>query len=331
MQWLKSFEKEIADFCGVAHAVALNSGTDALTLSLRALGVGPGDEVITAPNSHFASASCIVHVGARPVFADVAEDHNIDPGEIEKAITSRTKAIIPVHLTGRIADMDRINAIAARHNIFVLEDASQAIGSSYNGNMAGSLGHVAAFSAHPLKVLNAAGDAGYITTNDKKIAERVGRLRHHGLRRRNTVLEWGYVSRMDVLQCEILRIRLAKLPAIINARVKNAALYDKYITSDKIQVPAFSKSERCSFHLYVIQLDQRDGLQTYLEKAGISSLVHYPIPLHLQLPARPYGYRMGDLPVSERQAGRILSLPVHQYLSELDIVRVANTISEWAA
>jgi dTDP-4-amino-4,6-dideoxygalactose transaminase len=204
---IAELESEIAAYCGVKHALALNSGTDALILGLTALDVGPGDEVITPPNSFVASTAAIVHVGARPVFVDVLADQNIDPERVEAAITPRTKAIMPVHLTGRIAEMNAIGRIASRHNLFVIEDAAQSIGSRYAGKGSGAIGHVGCFSTHALKNLNACGDGGVLATNDDAIAERVRLLRNHGLVDRDTATRFGFVSRMDSLQAAILKFR----------------------------------------------------------------------------------------------------------------------------
>ncbi|SVC49421.1 uncharacterized protein METZ01_LOCUS302275, partial [marine metagenome] len=215
------FEKNIAQLCQVKYAVALNSGTDALTLSLHLLGVGRDDEVITPPNSFIASTAVIMHLGARPVFVDVLPDQNIDPTKIEAVITDKTKAIMPVHLTGRVCEMDPIITLAEKYNLAVVEDAAQAIGSKYKNHISGSFGHVGCFSTHPLKNLNACGDGGFITTNDEKIYSEVKALRNHGMSDRNSVNKFGYVSRMDNLQAAILNYRLGKLDDIIRKRRNN--------------------------------------------------------------------------------------------------------------
>ncbi len=222
---LAALEKRLAEYCGTAEAIALNSGTDALLLAMLVSGIGEGDEVITPPNSFVASTATIVQLGATPVFADVLADQNVDPEKIARAITPRTKAVMPVHLTGRICQMDEIMELANRHGLVVIEDAAQAIGSMYKGRLAGSIGHFGCFSAHPLKNLNALGDGGFVTTNDKAAAERMRRLRAHGMADRQTIEEWGMVSRMDTLQAAILGYRLDKLPDVIAKRRDNAALY----------------------------------------------------------------------------------------------------------
>jgi len=320
-------EKALADFHSVADAVALNSGTDALILAMRALGVGRGDEVITPANSFIASTAAIMHVGATPVLVDVQPDQNIDPDAVERAVTSRTKAIMPVHLTGRVADMGRIAALAERRGLLVIEDAAQAIGSGLDGRLAGAMGDFGCFSAHPLKNLNACGDAGFLITNRSDLAERIRRLRNHGMADRNTVAEFGLVSRMDTLQAAILAMRLKRLPGVIERRRRNAALYDSLLDRNLIFIPPDREGEFNTFHTYVIQVDRRDALQAHLAARGIGTAIHYPVPIHLQPAAASLGYRPGDFPVAEAQAGRILTLPINQFLTPDDIERVAGEVN----
>jgi len=320
-------EKALADFHSVADAVALNSGTDALILAMRALGVGRGDEVITPANSFIASTAAIMHVGATPVLVDVQPDQNIDPDAVERAVTSRTKAIMPVHLTGRVADMGRIAALAERRGLLVIEDAAQAIGSGLDGRLAGAMGDFGCFSAHPLKNLNACGDAGFLITNQSRLAERIRRLRNHGMADRNTVAEFGLVSRMDTLQAAILAMRLKRLPGVIERRRRNAALYDSLLDRNLIFIPPDREGEFNTFHTYVIQVDRRDALQAHLAARGIGTAIHYPVPIHLQPAAASLGYRPGDFPVAEAQAGRILTLPINQFLTPDDIERVAGEVN----
>jgi dTDP-4-amino-4,6-dideoxygalactose transaminase len=322
------FEEEVAKYCGVAQAVALNSGTDALILGMKALGIGPGDEVITPPNSFVASTAVIVAVGATPVFADVRDDQNLDPAAVAAAITPRTKAIMPVHLTGRIADMDMLLPIAERHGLAVIEDAAQSIGSLYNGKKSGSFGHIGCFSGHPLKNLNAAGDAGFLTTNDQAIADRVRLLRNHGLIDRNTVVEWGMVSRLDTLQAEILRFRLGRLDEVIARRRANAELYRKLLADiGPVFIPPCRSMEFNSFHVFVIQVDRRDELQKHLTEKGIGTGIHYPVPIHLQPAAKSLGHGLGSFPICERQSSRILSLPINQFVGEEDIAYICEQIA----
>lgn len=323
---IERLEARLAEYCGTREAVALNSGTDALFLALKVAGIGPGDEVITPPNSFIASTAVIVHLGARPVFVDVLADQNIDPAAIERAITPRTRAIMPVHLTGRVCRMDQILEIAARHGLLVIEDAAQSIGSMFQGRKSGSFGHFGCFSAHPLKNLNAMGDAGFVTTNDSAAAARMRRLRTHGMADRETVEEWGFVSRMDVLQAAILDYRLGKLPDVIAKRRENAALYQRLIKHEKVFVPPCRQDEFNTFHTFVIQVDRRDDLQHHLRAIGIKTAIHYPVPIHLQPAAASLGYRKGDFPAAERQAERILTLPVNQYMRVKDVEAVAGEV-----
>ncbi len=328
---IEQLEAQLAAFIGVRHAVALNSGTDALVIALAALGVGPGDEVITPPNSFVASTAVIAHLRAKPVFVDVLPDQNIDPAQIEAAITPRTKAIMPVHLTGRMARMDEIMAIAGRHKLAVVEDAAQAIGSKYAGRMSGSYGNAGCFSAHPLKNFNACGDAGFLTTADDQLAARARSMRNHGLVDRNTVERFGFVSRLDAIQAVILRHRLTRLPAITERRRANAALYDKSLDHNFLFAPPETAEEFNTYHTYVIQVDKRDELQKYLLSRGVGSAIHYPIPIHLQPAARELGYRKGQFPATERQAERIVSIPVNQSLVREDVNFVAACINHFYA
>ena len=323
---IERLEARLAEYCGTREAVALNSGTDALFLALKVAGIGPGDEVITPPNSFIASTAVIVHLGARPVFVDVLADQNIDPAAIERAITPRTRAIMPVHLTGRVCRMDQILEIATRHGLLVIEDAAQSIGSMFQGRKSGSFGHFGCFSAHPLKNLNAMGDAGFVTTNDSAAAARMRRLRTHGMADRETVEEWGFVSRMDVLQAAILDYRLDKLPDVIVKRRENAALYQRLIKHEKVFVPPCRQDEFNTFHTFVIQVDRRDDLQHHLRAIGIKTAIHYPVPIHLQPAAASLGYRKGDFPAAEQQAERILTLPVNQYMRGKDVEAVAGEV-----
>jgi dTDP-4-amino-4,6-dideoxygalactose transaminase len=321
------FEKNIARLCKTKYAVSLNSGTDALTLGLHLLGVRRGDEVITVPNSFVASVSVIVHLGAKPVFIDVLPDQNMNPELLEKAITKKTKAIMPVHLTGRMAEMYAINRIARKYNIPVIEDAAQAIGSLYNGKPAGSLGAIGCFSAHPLKNLNAIGDAGYLTTNNKKIYEKVIELRSHGIVNRDIIKNFGYVSRMDSLQAAVLNYRLKNLQKIIIQRRKNVELYDKYLDKKYVFFPNEKKHQFNSYHTFVIQVDKRDKLKKFLEKNNIMTAIHYPIPIHLQPAAKFLGYPKGSFEKAENQAKRILTLPVNQFLNRNEIKRISEKVN----
>jgi dTDP-4-amino-4,6-dideoxygalactose transaminase len=321
------FETRLAARWGFGHVVALNSGTDALMLALLALGVGGGDEVITQSNSFVASAAAIVQVGARPVFIEVKPDQCLDPARIEAAITPRTKAIMPVHLTGRICDMPAIQEVAKKHDLKIVEDAAQSIGSTLLDRPSGTWSDAAAFSLHPLKNLNAAGDAGFLATPHADIAERVARLRNHGQTDRNTVLEWGINSRLDTLQAALLLMRLDRLDSIIARRRANAALYRRLLDPKHVFSPPCRQEEFNTFHTFVVQVDRRDALREHLHVKGIGSAIHYPIPIHLQPAAASLGCKPGDLPVTETQARRILSLPIHQFMTEAEIGRVADTVN----
>ena len=324
---VEEFERRATELCQTRHCVALNSGTDALVCGLAALGVGSGDEVITPPNSFIASTAAIAHLGAKPVFVDVLPDQNIDPAKLEAAITPATKAIMPVHLTGRMARMDEIQMIAARHGIPVIEDAAQAIGSSYKDIPSGKWGRVACFSTHPLKNLNACGDGGFLVTDDDGIARQVRLVRNHGLVDRDTVERFGHVSRMDALQAAILNYRISKLDAVTAARRKNALLYRKLLDRSKIFVPDDQDCEFNTYHTFVVQVSERDLLRKELLEVGIETSVHYPVPIHLQPAARHLGYTTGSFPVTERQVGRILTLPVHQYLAVGDVAEIARQVN----
>ncbi len=322
-----NLEAELAAYCGVKHAVALNSGTDALMLGMMALGITTGDEVIVPPNSFIASAASVVHLGARPVFADVQPDQNLDPAAVAKVLSSRTKAIMAVHLTGRIAPMSELKEIAGRHNLALIEDAAQAIGSMYHGKHAGAIGDFGCFSAHPLKNLNAMGDGGFLTTDRDDIKERVVRLRNHGLIDRDTAAEFGFNSRLDTLQAEIVRLRLKRLPDVIERRRANAARYQSKLDPSHVFAPPCRNYEFNTFHTFVVQVDRRDALRARLAERGIGSAIHYPVPIHLQPAAAALGHGKGDFPQTEQQAQRILSLPINQFLSDADIDLVADTVN----
>ena len=321
------FEHRFAELCSVRYAVGVNSGTDALILALKALGVGPGDEVITVPNSFVASTSCIALLGARPVFVDVCEDYNIDPALIEQAITSRTRAILPVHLTGRPAKMDPIMEIAQAHGLYVIEDCAQAVCAEYKGRRVGSFGIVGCFSLHPLKTLNACGDGGVLTTNDAGLYEELKILRNSGLRKRNDCVMWGHNSRLDTLQAAILLVKLEYLEEWTEKRRTNARLYQKLLARlSQVQVPVDKPYERAVYHTFVIQADRRDALQAYLADRGVGTAIHYPAPIHLQRAAASLGYREGSFPVTERQVERILSLPVYPELDAHELEYVVDSI-----
>jgi dTDP-4-amino-4,6-dideoxygalactose transaminase len=311
---VSAFEREFADFCGAKGAVSVASGTCALHLVLRGLGLGKGDEVITVPNSFIASAATIALAGARPVFVDIRADLNMDPALLEAAITPRTKAIVPVHLTGRPAPMGEILKIAERHHLFVLEDAAQAVGAKLNGQRVGSWGNAACFSLHPLKNLYAIGDGGIVTGRDQSVLDRLLKSRNHGLRTRDECEFWSFNCRLDEVQAALLRVQLRHLERRTEARRQLAFRYNELLRP-YVTVPDEGPGEYCVYQTYMIQADQRDELRTHLVERGVEVLVHYPIPIHLQPAAKSLGYRAGDFPVAMQAASRILSLPLYPGLS----------------
>lgn len=324
------FEEEFARFCATRHAVAVNSGTDALVLALKCLGIGPGDEVITPPNSYLASASCVALAGAKPVFADVREDLNLDPEAVARAITPRTRAIIAVHLTGKPAPMRELAALAAAHGLDVIEDAAQAVGAKLDGQPVGSLTRVGCFSLHPLKNLNACGDGGVLTTSDDHVAERARLLRNHGHPNRNDCVEFSMVSRLDAVQAAMLRCKLPRLAEVTRRRRENAARYRQRLAGcPRLRCPADGPGEFCVYHTFVVQADAREALIQHLAEAGIGTAIHYPTPIHLMQVGRRMGHREGDFPVTERLAGRILSLPIYPELAESQIDEVAGAILDF--
>lgn len=324
------FEERLAKLCGAQYAAALNSGTDALILALRTLGVGAGAEVITVSNSFVSSASCIVCAGAKPVFVDVGEDCLIDPALIEKAITPRTKAILPVHWTGRPCDMAVIMAIAKKHKLAVIEDCAQAVCAEYRGQKVGSFGDAGCFSLHPLKTLNVCGDGGVLTTNNKNMYEKILALRNNGFYRHNECIYWSNNSRLDTIHAAMLLVKMDYLEEWTQSRRANAHSYQKQLKNlPQVQVPAEEKDMRAVYHTFIIQADRRDQLQAFLTEKGVGTKVHYAVPIHLQPVAKELGYKMGSLPVTERQAQMVLSLPVAQSLQPEMLEYVVNTIRDF--
>jgi len=324
-----SLEAELSSYIGGGQVVALRSGTDALIIALKAAGIGPGDEVITAPNSFIATAGAIVAVGAFPRFVDASDDMNIDPTLIEAQISPKTKAIIPVHLTGRVAKMDQIYAIANKHNLVIIEDAAQSIGAKYKEKKSGTFGSFSCFSAHPLKNLAAMGDAGFLVINDDKFdANEIRQYRNHGLIDRSTQESWGINCRLDVLQCSILSHRLRSLDKANLRRRQIADIYTKTLNTELISTPKESEHEFNVYHTYTIKTPFRDQLKQKLNEAGIGSAIHYPTPIHLQAPSKKLGYQEGDFPVTEKLAKESLALPVQPHLSDEDILIISSTINK---
>lgn len=322
---VSKFEEDFAALHGCKYAVGVANGTDSLFLSMRAMGIGAGDEVITAPNSYLASASSIALAGATPAFADVGPDYNLDPDALRKAITPKTKAIIPVHLTGRPANMDAIMAIAEEHNLYVIEDCAQAVAATYRGKPVGSFGHTGSFSLHPLKNLNACGDGGIIVTNDEDLYKYFLKARTHGHKNRDECDFWSYNSRLDALQAAILNVKMKNVREVAERRRAIAARY-RAALADVVDVPMELEHEYAVYHTFIVQAERRDELKAYLQDHGVDTKVHYPIPIHLQKAAAYLGYKQGDFPETERQVDTILSLPVFPELTDEQVDYVCQVI-----
>ncbi len=329
---VRAFEAEFAAYSHAQHAIGVGSGTDALILSLRAADVGPGDEVITVSHTFFADTEAIALVGATPVFVDVEPDTwNLDPSKLEAAITPRTKAIVPVHLCGQPAEMAPILELARKHKLFVLEDACQAHGADYRGQRVGSIGDAAVFSFYCSKNLGGFGEGGMVTTNDARLAARIRRLRDHGSDRRYEHAEIGTNARLDEVQAAILRVKLRHLDEWNARRQANAAAYGEALAGTPLELPTVRPDRTHVYHLYVVRGPRRDALKDYLGARGISTGVHYPIPGHLQPAARAWSRGPGSLPVTERLAERVLSLPMYPELTREQIAYVADAVRAFYA
>ena len=321
------FEEKFAAYCGVDHCVSVNSGTSALHVALRCLDIGPGDEVVTVSMTFIATAWAISYVGAKPVFVDIEPVRRaLDPEKLEAAITPRTKVIIPVHLYGMPADMDRINAIAERHGLPVIEDAAQAHGARYRGKRVGQFGKIACFSFYPGKNLGAYGEGGALVTNDESMAQRARSLRDHAQNQKYFHDEIGYNYRMDSFQGAVLSIKLKHLDAWNAARIERARYYTELLKGSSYKLPAEVSDSECIWHCYVIETPERDRIRSALEDLGIQTAVHYPLPVHLQKAYADLGYKAGDLPVTEALCEQCLSLPIYPELSEEKIARVASVL-----
>jgi len=325
---VKKLETRFAKYCDCKYALGVANGTDAIFLALKALDIGANDEVITVPNSFIATAGAIGNTGAKPIFVDIREDYNINPDQIEEKITEKTKAILPVHLTGRPADMNPVLEIAEKYDLYVIEDAAQAIGATYYGHKVGSFGIAGCFSMHPLKNLNAGGDAGMITTNNSDYYDTLVKLHNHGLRNRDECDFWGFNSRLDSIQAAIINTKFNYLDEWNNKIRSLVDLYQENLRGI-VEFPEDKDFEKSVYHLFMIQCDDRDELQKYLLNNGIETKIHYPIPIHLQTPAKKLGYIKGDLPVIEKQSERILSLPIYPELASDDIEFVSQKIKEF--
>jgi len=326
--FVAKFEEDFASFCGASSVIGLGSGTDALWVALLALGVGPGDEVITAPNTFIATVEAISFAGAKPVFVDIDEQtYNMKPDLIEDAISPKTKAIIPVHLFGQTADMSPIMGIAKKHGLFVVEDACQAHGAQYKSQPAGSMGDVGCFSFYPGKNLGAYGEAGAAVTNDAGLAEKMRMLQDHGQSKKYYHSMPGWNARMDGFQGAVLSVKLKYLSEWNDHRRKNAQLYNKLLADvDGIVTPCEADYARHVYHVYAICVDERDALIETLGKKDISCGIHYPVPVHLQDAYKSLGYKQGSFPVAERCAKRLLSLPMFAELDQDQIETVAVQI-----
>ncbi len=324
---LEEFERAFAAYCGTSHAVGISSGTAALELMLAAMGVGPGDEVITQANTYVATAFAISYLGAKPVFVDVEPSHgNLDVGRLESRITSRTKAVIPVHLYGHPADMDPLKKLAVAHGLKVLEDASHAHGALYMGRRVGSLGDAAAFSFYPSKVLGAYGDAGAAVTSDDALDHRLRVLRYMGQEVKHTHLMIGYQERLDPLQAAVLGVKLRHLEGSIEKRRAVARAYDERLKGLPIRLPTEAPGCRHVFYLYTVHAERRDALASYLVDKGIGTQTIYKTPVPFQPCYEDLGYHPGDFPVAERLAGELLNLPMFPELREDELDRIAEAI-----
>ncbi len=327
-------EQALASYVGASHAVGVASGSDALLLSLMALGVGQGDEVITVPFTFFATTGAVSRLGARPVFVDIRPDtFNMDPQQIERKITAKTKAIIPVHLFGQCAEMGAINEIAKRRKVAVIEDACQAIGAMQNGIKAGVLGDTGCFSFFPSKNLGGFGDGGLVTTNGAKLHDALAMLRVHGSRVRYVHEQIGINSRLDALQAAILRVKLNHLDQWTEGRRRNAARYERLFTEarllDRVTLPVTQPGNYHVFNQYTIRAQRRDELKNFLKEQGIGTEIYYPIPMHVQDCYRSLGHKKGDFPVSEQAAAEALSLPIFAELTDEQLVYVVATIKDF--
>lgn len=327
---VEKFEKKLADFVGTKYAIGLNSGTDALFLSLKAAGVGEGDEVITVSHTFVASITSIIHSGAAPILVDVGEDFLIDMDKIEKVITPKTKAIMPVYLNGRICDMERLISITKKHNLIIIEDAAQSLGASFKEKRAGSFGLTGCFSFYPAKILGAAGDGGGVTTDDPKVAEKIRLLRDHGQKTKTEIVCYGFNSRLDNLQAAILNVKFKYLPAWIKRRREVAEIYDKGLSDiKKTKLPPAPDSDSRRFDVYqnyVLKAQKRDKLFQFLKENGVETLIKDPIPNHWH---KELGLSHFHLPYTEQLAKEVISLPMYPELTDSQVEYVIECIQEF--
>ncbi len=326
------FEKNLSKLAGSKFVIGVGNGTDALYLSLKALGIGHGDEVITTPYTFIATVGSIVTCGAKPVFVDIKEDYNIDENKIEKAITKKTKAIMPVHWSGRPCEMKKIYSIAKKHNLKVIQDSCHAIMAKYYNKDIINFGDVCTYSMHPLKNLNVWGDGGFIVTNNKKLNDKIRLMRNHGLVNRNKSKIFSYNSRLDTIQAAVANYKLKyKLKNITKRRIQNALLLDKLLKNNKdVKLVKRDKNLKEVFHLYQINVKKRDKLVKTLIKNKIDAKIHYPTPIHLQPAAKYLKHSRGDFPKAEKMANTSISLPVHEYVTKKEILKIAKIINNFS-
>ena len=327
-----AFEQEFAEYHQVKHAIAVHSGTDALRIAMDAVGIGPGDEVITTAFTFVASTETIVQTGATPVFVDIdPRTFQIDVAKIEAAITPRTKAILPIHLFGQLVDVQPLMELACAHNLLILEDAAQAVGSRYQNKPAGNFGIAAGYSFYVTKNLGAAGDGGMITTNDDGVAERCRSIRVHGMGRERYYYDHlGYTGRLDEMQAAVLRIKLRKLEEWNERRARLAAIYLEEMAGAGVELPHVIEGNHHTWHQFCLRSTRRDALQAFLKERGVDSMIYYPVPLHFHSPYERFGQGPGSLPETERAALEILSLPIHPHLSKEAVRYTAGLVREFA-
>lgn len=329
--YVEAFEKKAADYLGASHVISTNTGTDALILAFKAIDLKAGDEVITVANTFYATAGAIVAAGGKPVFVDCDNRYLIDVSQIESKITKKTKAIVPVHWTGAPADMKEIVSIARKYSLKVVEDACPSLGAQMDGKYCGTFGDIGCFSFHPLKQLNVWGDGGMVVTDNSEIADFLRLYRNHGLVDRDHIAMWGVNKRLQPFQAIIASRVLDTMEEALRLRVRNAARLDEGLKDLKsfVTLPPRPKNTREAFQVYMIRCQDRDRLLAHLIQEGIEAKVHYPIPLHLQKPAREMGYKEGDFPMAERQARELITLPAHQYVTLEQIHYTIEKIKEY--
>jgi len=327
---VKIFEEELASFCSAKYAIGVSSGTDALFLSLKAINIQPGDEVITVPNTFIATTEAVTMAGGKIIFVDIDEEtFNIDTSKIESVITNKTRAILPVHLYGQAAYMDSIIDVAKKYNLKVIEDAAQAHGAEYKNKRVGTLGDIGIFSFYPGKNLGAYGDAGAVVTNDPDISHKIAMLRNHGRTKKYEHEYEGYNCRLDTLQAAILRVKLKYINSWNEARRNHASSYRKLLQNTDIILPTEQNDNKHIYHIFAVRTADRDNLLNKLKNEGIGAGIHYPIPLHLQPAYRYLGYKKGDFPITEKCAREIISLPMYPELDEGKIKKIAEVINKF--